>query len=88
MFGVAVKTIGLILILYGLEYFFDALLYAMKAAQSNAAAPHTGVVFAALEIALGLGMLRGIVPLVDFAFPRARSERPTSVEEAKAQDEA
>src|SRR3974390_2008504 len=27
IFGIAVRTIGLLLVLYGLEYFFDALLY-------------------------------------------------------------
>jgi len=87
MFGLAVKTIGLILVLYGLEYFFDSLLYAMKTVQSNEAAAHTGAVFAISEFVLGLAMLRGVVPLVDFAFPQAVAESSTRVEENRPQDE-
>src|SRR6266481_4561557 len=60
MFGLAVKIAGLIMVLYGLEYFFDALLYAMKTARSNETAAHTGAVFAVSEIVLGLAMLRGL----------------------------
>jgi hypothetical protein len=87
MFGLAVKIIGLILVLYGMEYFFDAILYAMNTAQSNETAAHTGAVFAVSETVLGLAMLRGLVPLVDFAFPRALSESPTAVHEGRAQDQ-
>ncbi|MGZ4973335.1 MAG: hypothetical protein ACXWKG_15435 [Limisphaerales bacterium] len=84
MFGVAVKIIGLILVLYSLEYFFDALLFAMKTAHSNETTAHTGTVFAISEIVLGLAMLRGAAPLVDFAFPRSTSKSPTAVDETKA----
>lgn len=80
MFGVAVKVIGLILVLYGLEYFFDALLYAMKTSHSNESTTHTGTVFALSEAVLGLAMLRCAAPLVDFAFPHSTSKSPTPVE--------
>jgi len=87
MFGLAVKIVGLILVLYGLEYFFDALLYAMKTAQSNETTAHTGAVFAVSEIVLGLAMLRGLIPLADFAFPQARPEESAGLHEARAQDQ-
>lgn len=87
MFDVAVKTIGLILVLYGLEYFFDALLYAMKTAQPNDSASRPVALFALSELVLGLAMLRGVAPLVDFAFPQAAAESPARVEENRPKDE-
>lgn len=87
VFGLAVKVIGLILVLYGLEYFFDALLYAMKTAQANDTTAHPGSVFAVAEIALGVAMLRGIPPLVDFAFPHSTSESPTEVDKTTPREQ-
>jgi hypothetical protein len=56
LFGLVVKTVGLIVVLYGLELFVAELLLAAKAP-----ARQSRVVFSVLEIVVGLVMVRGVV---------------------------
>jgi hypothetical protein len=86
LFGLAVKTLGLILVLYGLEYFLDALLYAIKTAESNGASGPNWVVFSIAELVLGLAMLRGMVPFVEFAFPGETTKGRPKAEETATED--
>ncbi len=68
IFAVVVKTVGLIVVLYGLEYFVGSLMYSLKAPETTDA-DKGWLVRSIIEIAFGLALMRGIVPLVDFAFP-------------------
>jgi len=69
MFDLIVRTVGLIVLLYGLQYVFDQLLYAMETVGSREASNRNWTVLGIGQIVVGLAMLRGLVPLVSFAFP-------------------
>ena len=86
IFDLAVRTIGLILLLYGVQYIFDALLIFANTAQSRETSSHSWVVFGFGELALGIAMVRGVVPLADFAFPAEASEENPEAKESASPD--
>jgi hypothetical protein len=87
IFGLIVKTVGLIVLLFGLQYIVDALLHAMQGPQSRESSYQMWGVFGAVESFVGLAMLRGMVPLVDFAFPGDTTKGQVKFEEDLPQDE-
>src|SRR5262245_14186966 len=68
MFGVSVRTIGLLLIIYGLYWVFYGFLLAAGIGQVNAA-PIEYAIAAALYFAIGVGLLRGASVVVSIAYP-------------------
>ncbi len=87
MFDLIVRTAGLVVILYGLQYLVDDLLYAMKTAQSQKASSQGWEVVSVVQILVGVAMVRGLVPLVDFAFPGDRTDAQPRAEAPPPQDE-
>lgn len=69
VFGLIVKTVGLLVFLGGLEFFIDSLLTTMMSSKEPMATNQRWFLSSILEMLVGLALLRGLVPLVDFAFP-------------------
>ena len=69
IFRIIVATLGLLGVAYGALYFLDGLLYALGLLESSHVSPKFYAAHGAVEIVLGLMIMRGVPPLVDFAFP-------------------
>jgi len=80
IFDLIVRTIGLVVLLRGLQFLCDTILSAMRTSGSEASPHGVWTVYSALEIAVGLAMLRGVVPLVEFAFPAAAANEQSKTE--------
>ena len=69
-FQLVVRSVGLIVFLYGVEAVYEAVFYA--AGPSEVSDPRVSKLYAlrgALEIALGVFFMRGAPAVVEFAFP-------------------
>jgi hypothetical protein len=69
VFGLIVKTIGLIVFLYGVEYCVNGLLDAMRTSEARQASNPHWAAFTIIQCVAGLAMMRWTAPLVEFAFP-------------------
>ena len=87
IFDLIVKSVGLIVLLYGVESLLDILLDPSKTPDSKAGSKERWLMSTIVQILVGLAMLRGITPLVDFAFPGAASKSESEVGETLTGDE-
>jgi hypothetical protein len=80
IFDLIVRTIGLVVLLRGLQFLCDTILSAMRTSGSEASPHGVWTVYSVVEVAVGLAMLRGVVPLVEFAFPRQAANGQSKTE--------
>ncbi len=73
-FAVAIRVIGVILIVYGLRDLLDALLFTLGYFTVMDTNPRYYLVFGLGSLVLGIYFLRGAALLVDFAFPNGDEE--------------
>lgn len=87
IFSIIVKTFGLILVLYGLSFVVERLLDALKSSDARAASEQNWTVYGLAAAAAGLALMRGLVPLVDWAFPEPTPTGPPEPEERAGHNE-
>lgn len=68
VFALAVRIVGLVVFLYGLEHLLYGVLGAAGILGSQSVKGHG--IFGVCELVLGLLMMRGLTPLVEIAFPQ------------------
>jgi hypothetical protein len=88
-FGVALRFVGLIALLYGVRDLIDHLLYRLGYFSFPETSPRYYVVMGLVQIFAGLYLLRGAPLLVRFAFPGARDDEDDEIDdEDDAADDA
>jgi hypothetical protein len=84
VFGIVVRTIGVILVLFSFVYFYGALAASFSPRLGQGAPPIYHIGFGVILLMVGAYCLRGAPKIVDLAYPEERTDEINTDENRSA----